>query len=139
MKRDPGCVSVIIARHLLLLCSVMVLHAAQFPTPTNTNTVNNGTGAPPLTAEESLAQMKSVPPGFKGSVFASEPHVQNPLQMTWDSRGRLWIAENYTYESDAFVDTFNDRIVILEGADGGSKFTSRKVFVDDIKHLMGFA
>lgn len=137
MKRDPAYVSV--TRHLLLLCSVAALHAAQFPTPVNTNTVNNGTAAPPLTAEESLALLKSVPPGFKGSVFAAEPHVQNPLQMTWDSRGRLWISENYSYESDTLVDTYNDRIVILEGADGGSKFTSRKVFADDLKRLMGFA
>jgi putative membrane-bound dehydrogenase-like protein len=139
MKRNPGCVSVIITRRLLLLCSVTALHAAQFPDPANTNTVNNGTGAPPLTAEESLARMKSVPPGFKGSVFASEPHVQNPVQMTWDSRGRLWVAENYTYESDSFVETYSDRIVIFEGADGGAKFTSRKVFVDDLKRLLGFA
>lgn len=137
MKRRPGYVSVI--RYLLLLCPVGTLHAAQFPTPVNTNTVNNGTGAPPMTAEESLAAMTRVPPGFKGSVFAAEPHVQNPLQMTWDSRGRLWISENYSYESDTLVDTYNDRIVILEGADGGSKFASRKVFADDLKRLMGFA
>ncbi len=137
MKRYPA--SLPIRRTFLLLCSAAALHAAQFPAPTNTNTVNNGTSAPPMTAEESLANLTRIPPGFKGSVFAAEPHVQNPLQMTWDSRGRLWISENYSYERDAFVDTFSDRIVILEGADGGSKFTSRKVFADDIKRLMGFA
>lgn len=92
-----------------------------------------------MTAEESLESLTRIPPGFKGSVFAAEPDVQNPLQMTWDSRGRLWISENYSYDSDFLVDTYNDRIVILEGADGGSKFTSRKVFADDIKRLMGFA
>ena len=30
-------------------------------------------------------------------VFAAEPDVQNPIAMAWDRRGRLWIAENYTY------------------------------------------
>ena len=37
------------------------------------------------------------PEGFRVSVFAAEPDVQNPIAMAWDRRGRLWIAENYTY------------------------------------------
>ena len=28
---------------------------------------------------------------------ASEPDVAKPVAMAWDERGRLWIAENYTY------------------------------------------
>ncbi|MEO5957595.1 MAG: PVC-type heme-binding CxxCH protein, partial [Opitutaceae bacterium] len=43
------------------------------------------------------------------------------------------------YESDALVDTYNDRIVILEGADGNGKFTKRTVFADNLKRLMGLA
>ena len=113
--------------------------AADFPTPINTNTVNNGTGAPPWTAEEAVAKMKSVPPGFKASAFAAEPDVQNPVQFSWDSRGRLWVVENYTYESDSFTDKFRDRILIFEGADGNGKFTSRKVFTDDLTNTMGVA
>jgi putative membrane-bound dehydrogenase-like protein len=123
----------------LPLLITSVVSAAEFPELTNTNSATNGTGAPPLTAEESLAQMTSVPDGFKGSVFASEPDIQNPVAMTWDSQGRLWVAENYSYDSDRFVDTFRDRIVILEGADGGSRFTSRRVFADNLTNLMGFA
>lgn len=128
-------------RTFLLLCCAATLRgaAAEFPLLRNTNSVNNGTEAPPLTAAEALAQIKSVPAGFKASVFASEPDVQNAIQLTWDTRGRMWVAENYTMDSDRFVDDYRDRIVILEGADGGSKLTSRKVFTDDIKNLMGFA
>src|SRR3954468_24171344 len=126
-------------RTVLLLFSVLALPAAEFPTPINTNTENHGTDAPPWTAEQAVAQMKSVPTGFKASVFAAEPDVQNPVQISWDSRGRLWVVENYTYESDAFTDKFRDRIVILEGADGNGKFTSRKVFTDDLTNTMGVA
>ena len=38
-----------------------------------------------------------MPPGFRVNVFAAEPDVRNPIAMTWDSRGRMWVAENYTY------------------------------------------
>ncbi len=128
-------------RTFLLLCAAATLHgaAAEFPLLKNTNSVNNGTEAPPLTAAEALAQMTSIPAGFKASVFASEPDIQNAVQLTWDTRGRLWVAENYTMDSDRFVEDYRDRIVILEGGDGGAKFTSRKVFASDIKNLMGFA
>src|SRR3974390_1341145 len=38
-----------------------------------------------------------LPPGFHVSLFAGEPDVQQPIGMTLDARGRLWVAENYTY------------------------------------------
>ena len=65
--------------------------------------------------------------------------MQNAIQLTWDTHGRLWVAENYTMDSDRFVDTFRDRIVILDNADGGTKFQTRRVFTEDLKNLMGFA
>ena len=37
------------------------------------------------------------PEGFRVGVFAAEPDVRNPIAMAWDRRGRLWVAENYTY------------------------------------------
>src|SRR5437899_2179104 len=43
------------------------------------------------------AKTFQLPPGFHVSVFASEPDVQQPIGMTMDSRGRLWVCENYTY------------------------------------------
>src|SRR5262245_8899943 len=100
-------------RILCFLASLAVAHAAEFPTLVNTNSVTGGTGAPPMTAAESLAALKSVPAGFQAAVFASEPDVQNPLQLTWDTHGRLWIVESYTYDSDRFSPDYRDRIVIL--------------------------
>ena len=38
-----------------------------------------------------------VPEGFEVRLFAAEPDVVNPVAMTWDDRGRLWVAEAYTY------------------------------------------
>ncbi|MCA9133391.1 MAG: ThuA domain-containing protein, partial [Planctomycetales bacterium] len=46
------------------------------------------------TPEESMAQM-TVPEGFEVQLFASErefPQFANPTQMTFDSKGRLWVS-----------------------------------------------
>ncbi len=123
---------------LLSFVAAAALGAAQFPQITNTNSVPGGMGAPPRTPAEALAEMK-LPAGFKASVFAAEPDVQNAIQLTWDTRGRLWVAENYTMDSDRFTDKFLDRIVILDNADGGTRFGTRRVFSDQLKNLMGFA
>src|SRR5690349_12186550 len=60
-----------------------------------------------------------VPPGFRVGVFAAEPDVQNPIAMAWDRRGRLWVAENYTYAEQTlkFDLRLRDRILIFEDAD----------------------
>jgi len=125
-------------RTVLFLCTVVALGAAQFPQILNTNTVPGGTDAPPKTAAEAIAEMK-LPAGFKAGVFAAEPDVQNAIQLTWDTHGRLWVAENYTMDSDRFVDNYRDRIVIFDNADGGSRFQTRQIFTDQLKNLMGFA
>jgi hypothetical protein len=52
--------------------------------------------------------------------------------MAWDARGRLWVAENYTYaESGRKFDlNLRDRILIFEDRDGDARFDIRKVFDD---------
>lgn len=46
--------------------------------------------------EEARARM-TVPKGYEVRCFAHEPMVQNPVAMTWDHRGRLWVVEAYEY------------------------------------------
>jgi putative membrane-bound dehydrogenase-like protein len=48
------------------------------------------------TPEEARAKM-TVPEGYEVRCFAHEPMVQNPVAMTWDARGRLWVVEAYEY------------------------------------------
>ncbi|MFN0055072.1 MAG: PVC-type heme-binding CxxCH protein [Planctomycetales bacterium] len=83
------------------------------------------------TPQEALASIKA-PEGFHVSLFAAEPDVQQPISLTTDECGRLWIAENYTYaESQVnFAADLRDRIVILEDADGDGTFDKRTVFWD---------
>lgn len=89
-----------------------------------------------MPAEEAAAKWK-VPAGFKVSVFASEPDVQNPIACAWDPRGRLWIAENYTYAERTvkWENKLRDRVLIFEDTDGDGKQDKRTVFSDDVQHL----
>lgn len=48
-------------------------------------------------AEKSLQGFR-LPPGFKGSVFAAEPLVGNPVAFTIDGRGRVFVCESYRQE-----------------------------------------
>jgi putative membrane-bound dehydrogenase-like protein len=89
-----------------------------------------------LSPAEALAKIK-VPEGFSVSLFAAEPDVQQPIAITTDERGRLWVAENYTYSENAvnFNEALRDRIVILEDTDGDGHFDERTVFWDGAKKL----
>ncbi len=117
---------------LLLLAAAPAL-AADFPAPYNSEPESSGQ---PPTAEESLAMM-DLPEGFSATLFASEPEVQNPIAMAWDARGRLWVAENYTYaegQPHRFDLGLRDRLLVFEVGDDG-KAKSRHVFTDEVQML----
>lgn len=91
---------------------------------------------PLLSPEDALAKMK-LPPGFRASVFASEPEIRQPIAMAFDAKGRLWVAENDTY-SDRNEDydlTQRDRVIIFEDTTGDGRANKRKVFWDKGHHL----
>lgn len=118
-------------RALLFLSALSPLLSAEtFPAPFNSEKGS------PMPAEE-VARTMELPPGFKCQVFAAEPDVQQPIAMAWDAKGRLWVAENYTYaENPARWDTkLRDRIIILEDKDGDGKHDGRKVFWDQGSYL----
>ena len=100
---------------------------AEFPAIFNTEKTPGG----PMPAAE-VARTMELPPGFSCKVFAAEPDVQQPIAMAWDARGRLWVAECYTYaENPARWDTsLRDRIVIFEDTDNDGHFDKRTVFWD---------
>ncbi len=85
---------------------------------------------PALSPEE--AQKKfTLQKGFEARLFASEPEVVNPVAMTWDDRGRLWVVELYEYPLGTKPgEKGRDRIKILEDTDGDGRADSVKVFAD---------
>jgi hypothetical protein len=51
---------------------------------------------PPLSPQEALKKMQ-VPPGFHVELVVAEPDIVNPVAMTFDERGRIWITESLEY------------------------------------------
>jgi len=82
-----------------------------------------------------------LPPGFKISLFAGEPDVLQPIAMAFDDRGRLWVAECFTYSDSKtnFDANLRDRIVIFEDSKGTGHFDKRKVFWDQGQRLTSIA
>ena len=118
----------------LLLCTLVTACAADdFPALRNSET---DLSQPLMPAEEAAAKMQ-VPPGFRVQVFAAEPEVQNPIAMAWDTRGRMWVAENFTYAEHKvrFDLTHRDRVLIFEDKDNDGRADSRKVFTDAVQML----
>lgn len=83
-----------------------------------------------LSPQDAAAQLR-LPPGFAVTLFAGEPDVRQPIAFSMDDRGRLWVAENYTYSDNGAFDTsLRDRLVILEDTDHDGRFDKRTVFWD---------
>lgn len=83
---------------------------------------------PPKQAAASIA----LPPGFRATLFAGEPDVVQPMSISFDERGRMWVVECRSYPKwhPADATTGKDRILILEDKDGDGQFDEKKVFQD---------
>ena len=109
------------------------LGAVEFPSPYDSQKTD---GNPLMPAAEAVTRFQ-LPPGFQATLFAAEPQVRNPIAMTFDARGRLWVAENYTYaEAKKNFDVdLSDRIVVFHDDDGDGKSEKQVVFADTLKRL----
>src|SRR5262249_15397688 len=78
----------------ILLCSVQDPETQGYPKGTkNTEDPKNV----PLAPAEAF-KLLQIPDGFHATLFAAEPDVAQPISMAFDERGRLWVAECYSYE-----------------------------------------
>lgn len=83
------------------------------------------------------AAAMTVPDGFRVDLIAAEPDVLQPVAMTIDERGRIWVAEAHTYPLRAADGEGRDRILIFEDADGDGAFETRKVFAENLNLVSG--
>ena len=86
---------------------------------------------------EEAAQNMTLPPGFKATLFAGEPDVKQPIAFAIDHRGRLWVAEAYTYPVRAPEGQGKDRILVFEDTNGDGKFDRRTVFMEHLNLVSG--
>ncbi len=107
---------------------------------TNFNPKQNGS-LTYLYGEDALQKLK-VPEGYKIELFASEkefPDLANPVQMSFDNKGRLWISTMPSYPHYKPGDKKpNDKIIILEDTNNDGKADKQTVFAENLHLPLGF-
>jgi len=114
-----------------------------------------------LAPQEALSHMK-VADGFEVALVAHEPEIRQPLSVTFDERGRMWVIQYLQYPAPAglkpvSVDQYlrtkydrvpeppprgpkgADRITICEDTDGDGRFDKFKDFVAGLNLASGMA
>lgn len=91
----------------------------------------------PYSAEDAAKRM-TVPEGFTVEVVACEPDLVNPVAMTFDERGRIWVVESLEYPRlDAGPG--RDRIKVLEDRDGDGRTETVTIFAEGLNIPSGIA
>lgn len=97
---------------------------------------------PEILSPEAFIETCTVPPGFEVRLFADErtfPEIAKPVQLTFDSKGRLWVATMPSYPQWRPGDPRPaDKLVILEDTDGDERADKRTVFYDRLHCPTGF-
>jgi glucose/arabinose dehydrogenase/azurin len=93
-----------------------------------------------LSGEEALSKM-TVHSGMKVNLFADEkqfPELLNPVQMAWDTKGRLWVAAWRNYPERAPTSTKGDSLLVFEDKNGDGKADKYTTFIEDLNCPTGF-
>ncbi len=94
-----------------------------------------------LYGEDALATFE-VADGFQLELFASEqefPDLANPVQLSFDNKGRLWVATMPSYPHYRPGDEKpNDKLLILEDTDKDGKADKQTIFADGLHLPTGF-
>ncbi|MBC7854942.1 MAG: dehydrogenase, partial [Pirellulaceae bacterium] len=109
--------------------------------PPITELLSNRQNLPPYLGAEEAIQRMTVPKGCKVNLFASEeqfPELVSPVQMGWDTKGRLWVAAWKSYPERTPTSTVGDAILIFEDTDGDGRADKCKHFIDDLNCPTGF-
>jgi glucose/arabinose dehydrogenase/azurin len=103
--------------------------------------VKNQQAAP--TTQEELEKAKSrfiLHEGYEIELFASELDfpIANPVAITFDPKGRMWVASMPSYPQYSPGDPPMDKLVILEDTDQDGKADQHSIFADSLYLPLGF-
>lgn len=90
--------------------------------------------SPPLSPQETLAHFQ-LEQGLQLELVAAEPMIEEPVAITFDERGQLWVVEMRGYMIDIDMngeELPNGRIVVLSDTDGDGQMDQRRVFMDSL-------
>ena len=87
--------------------------------------------AAPLSPEESLKKLNIVN-GFSVQLFASEPHVFDPVALEFDEMGNAYVIEMPDYPYEVEPGKGHGRIRILKDTDGDGKIDKSIIFAENV-------
>jgi putative membrane-bound dehydrogenase-like protein len=90
-----------------------------------------------LSPAEAIARM-TVPEGFRVELVAGEPDLVNPVAMTFDERGRIWVTESLEYPRKEAGPGL-DRVKVLEDRDRDGKAETFTIFAEGLNIPSGIA
>jgi glucose/arabinose dehydrogenase len=108
--------------------------------PVKTLQSNKPDIAPYLSGEEAIKHM-TVAKGCKVSLFASEekfPELVSPVQMAFDTKGRLWVAAWPSYPERTPTSTIGDKLLVFEDTNGDGRADKVTTYLDDLNCPTGF-
>jgi putative membrane-bound dehydrogenase-like protein len=86
----------------------------------------------PLTPEQAQKTFQ-LEPGLKIELVAAEPLVIDPVAVTWDENGKMYVAENRGYPvGPGKGKTPEGKIALLEDTDGDGKYDKRTTFAEGL-------
>lgn len=127
---------------LIALLLIGVISCKQTPvtsSPSSTDQSDVGRNirnTDPLTPEEERLALQ-LPDGFEVQLFASEPEIGKPLNMSFDDRGRMWVTQSYEYPFPDTTGAGKDKISILEDTNGDGTADKITTFADSLNIPIG--
>ncbi|MEM1135670.1 MAG: PVC-type heme-binding CxxCH protein [Bacteroidota bacterium] len=108
---------------------------------TNYNINNTASAGEYFYGEDALNTLK-LPSGYQATLFASEkefPELANPVQLSFDNQGRLWVATLPSYPHYKPGDPKpNDKLLILEDTNADGKADKQTIFAENLHLPTGF-
>src|SRR5207253_4162394 len=92
---------------------------------------------PALSPEEAIRKMQ-VPPGFSVELVAAEPDLVNPVAMTFDEKGRIWVTESLEYPRRS-AGPGKDRVKVFESSKGDGKYDKVTTVIEGLNIPSGIA
>jgi putative membrane-bound dehydrogenase-like protein len=87
----------------------------------------------PLEPEAALRGL-TLAEGFEASLVASEPLIEDPVNVAFDARGRVWVVEMRDYPTGP---EGSGRIQILEDRDGDGRMDHATLFLEGLSYPTG--
>jgi len=79
-----------------------------------------------------------VPTGFEVELVAAEPQIAKPMNLAFDSQGRLWMTQSVLYPFPAKEGSSSqDAVMVLEDRDGNGTFETIRQFANGLNIPIG--